>query len=84
MYYEGNWIDSFPTNYQWSNATSITKGITLWGAVALAKSTRSCSAWTSLTLIPASAVVIVDQGTQPRDRRSKHLRQLRGAPTDRH
>jgi pimeloyl-ACP methyl ester carboxylesterase len=35
MYYEGNWIDSFPQNYQWSNATSITKGMAPWGAVAL-------------------------------------------------
>jgi alpha-beta hydrolase superfamily lysophospholipase len=35
MYYEGNWIDSFPKNYQWSNATSITKGMAPWGAVAL-------------------------------------------------
>jgi alpha-beta hydrolase superfamily lysophospholipase len=35
MYYEGNWIDSFPQNYQWSNATVITKGMAPWGAVAL-------------------------------------------------
>jgi alpha-beta hydrolase superfamily lysophospholipase len=35
MFYEGNWIDSFPKNYQWSNATSITKGMAPWGAVAL-------------------------------------------------
>jgi len=35
MYYEGNWIDSFPKNYQWSNATVITKGMAPWGAVAL-------------------------------------------------
>ena len=35
MYYEGNWIDSFPQNYQWSNATVITKGMAPYGAVAL-------------------------------------------------
>lgn len=35
MYYEGNWIDSFPKNYQWSNATVITKGMAPYGAVAL-------------------------------------------------
>jgi len=35
MFYEGNWIDSFPKNYQWSNATVITKGMAPWGAVAL-------------------------------------------------
>jgi alpha-beta hydrolase superfamily lysophospholipase len=35
MHYEGNWIDSFPRNYQWSNATLITKGMAPYGAVAL-------------------------------------------------
>ena len=35
MFYRGNWIDSFPDNYQWSNATSITKGMAPYGAVAL-------------------------------------------------
>lgn len=35
MFYLGNWIDSFPENYQWSNATSITKGMAPWGVVAL-------------------------------------------------
>jgi alpha-beta hydrolase superfamily lysophospholipase len=35
MYYQGNWIDSFPDNYQWSNATLITKGMAPYGAVAL-------------------------------------------------
>src|SRR5688572_9827759 len=35
MFYEGNWIDSFPQNYQWSNATVITKGMAPTGAVAL-------------------------------------------------
>ena len=35
MHYEGNWIDSFPKNYQWSNATLITKGMAPYGAVAL-------------------------------------------------
>ncbi|MDP2240397.1 MAG: hypothetical protein Q8K18_09580 [Burkholderiales bacterium] len=37
MYYEGSWVDSFPKNYQLPNATSITKGLALWGAVALGK-----------------------------------------------
>lgn len=35
MFYLGNWIDSFPENYQWSNAASITKGMAPWNAVAL-------------------------------------------------
>ena len=35
MYCEGNWVDSFPKNYQWPNATSITKGMAPRGAVAL-------------------------------------------------
>jgi alpha-beta hydrolase superfamily lysophospholipase len=35
MFYPGNWIDSFANNYQWSNATSITKGMAPWNAVAL-------------------------------------------------
>jgi len=35
MFYEGNWIHSFPQNYQWSNATLITKGMAPYGAVAL-------------------------------------------------
>jgi len=35
MFYRGNWIDSFPDNYQWSNATLITKGMAPYGAVAL-------------------------------------------------
>jgi alpha-beta hydrolase superfamily lysophospholipase len=35
MHYEHNWIDSFPKNYQWSNATLITKGMAPYGAVAL-------------------------------------------------
>jgi alpha-beta hydrolase superfamily lysophospholipase len=35
MFYRGNWIDSFPDNYQWSNASSITKGMAPYGAVAL-------------------------------------------------
>ena len=37
MFYNGNWVDSFPDNYQWSNATSITKGMAPYGAVALAE-----------------------------------------------
>ncbi len=35
MYYESNWIDSFPKNYQWSNATLITKRMAPTGSVAL-------------------------------------------------
>jgi dienelactone hydrolase len=35
MFYRGNWIHSFPQNYQWSNATLITKGMAPYGAVAL-------------------------------------------------
>ncbi|MGZ5169598.1 MAG: alpha/beta hydrolase family protein [Burkholderiales bacterium] len=35
MFYEGNWIHSFPKNYQWSNATLIAKGMAPWNAVAL-------------------------------------------------
>jgi dienelactone hydrolase len=35
MFYQGNWIHSFPQNYQWSNATLITKGMAPYGAVAL-------------------------------------------------
>jgi alpha-beta hydrolase superfamily lysophospholipase len=35
MFYPGNWIHSFPQNYQWSNATLITKGMAPWNAVAL-------------------------------------------------
>ena len=37
MFYNGNWVDSFPDNYQWSNASSITKGMAPYGAVALAE-----------------------------------------------
>lgn len=33
MYREGSWVDSFPTNYQWSNATFMAKGMGPWGAV---------------------------------------------------
>ncbi len=35
MYYPGNWIHSFPENFQWSNATLICKGMAPYGAVAL-------------------------------------------------
>ena len=35
MFYSGNWIDSFPENFQWSNATLVTKGMAPYGAVAL-------------------------------------------------
>jgi alpha-beta hydrolase superfamily lysophospholipase len=35
MFYNGNWIHSFPGQYQWSNATLVTKGMAPYGAVAL-------------------------------------------------
>src|SRR6185436_7960662 len=35
MYYQGNWIHSFPQNFQWSNATLVCKGMAPYGAVAL-------------------------------------------------
>ena len=35
MFYSGNWIHSFPSQYQWSNATLVTKGMAPYGAVAL-------------------------------------------------
>ena len=35
MFYQGNWIHSFPQNFQWSNATLIAKGMAPYGAVAL-------------------------------------------------
>ena len=35
MFYTGNWIDSFPENFQWSNATLVTKGMAPYGAVAM-------------------------------------------------
>ena len=31
----GNWIDHFPGNFTWSNATLVCKGMAPWGAVAL-------------------------------------------------
>ncbi len=31
----GTWIDHFPDNYSWSNATLVTKGMAPYGAVAL-------------------------------------------------
>ena len=35
MFYNSNWIHSFPQNYQWSNAILVTKGMAPYGAVAL-------------------------------------------------
>jgi alpha-beta hydrolase superfamily lysophospholipase len=35
MYYDSNWIHSFPKNFQWSNATLVCKGMAPYGAVAL-------------------------------------------------
>ncbi|MDB5867223.1 MAG: dipeptidyl aminopeptidase/acylaminoacyl-peptidase-like protein [Betaproteobacteria bacterium] len=34
-FYTGNWIDSIPDNFQWSNAALVAKGMAPWGAVAL-------------------------------------------------
>ena len=35
MFYPSNWIHSFPAQFQWSNATLVTKGMAPYGAVAL-------------------------------------------------
>ena len=35
MHYPGNWIHSFPQNFQWSNAALVCKGMAPYGAVAL-------------------------------------------------
>jgi alpha-beta hydrolase superfamily lysophospholipase len=35
MIYNSNWVDSVPENFQWSNATLVTKGMAPYGAVAL-------------------------------------------------
>lgn len=35
MFYTGNWIDAFPQNFQWSNATLVTRGMAPYGAVAM-------------------------------------------------
>ena len=40
MFYSSNWIHSFPTQYQWSNATLVTKGMAPYGAVALGEIDR--------------------------------------------
>jgi alpha-beta hydrolase superfamily lysophospholipase len=37
MFYSGNWVDSVPENFQWSNATLVTKGMAPYGVVALAE-----------------------------------------------
>jgi alpha-beta hydrolase superfamily lysophospholipase len=37
MLYNGNWVDSVPENFQWSNAALVTKGMAPYGAVALAE-----------------------------------------------
>ena len=36
-FYTGNWVDSIPDNFQWSNAALVAKGMAPWGAVALAE-----------------------------------------------
>jgi alpha-beta hydrolase superfamily lysophospholipase len=35
VFYPSNWIHSFPSHFQWSNATLVTKGMAPYGAVAL-------------------------------------------------
>jgi alpha-beta hydrolase superfamily lysophospholipase len=40
MFYSGNWIHSFPQNFQWSNATLVAKGMAPYGAVALGEIDR--------------------------------------------
>jgi pimeloyl-ACP methyl ester carboxylesterase len=42
MYYPGNWIHSFPQNFQWSNATLVCKGMAPYGAVALGEIDEVC------------------------------------------
>lgn len=38
----GNWIDHFPGNFMWSNATLVTKGMAPYGAVALGEIDEVC------------------------------------------
>jgi dienelactone hydrolase len=38
----GSWTDSFPGNFQWSNATLVCKGMAPYGAVALEEIERIC------------------------------------------
>src|SRR5882672_3493318 len=38
----GSWSDSFPGNFQWSNATLVCKGMAPYGAVALEEIERVC------------------------------------------
>ena len=37
------WIDEFPGNFVWSNATLVTKGMAPYGAVALAEIDEVCA-----------------------------------------
>src|SRR5262245_9717663 len=37
-----NWIDHFPGNFMWSNATLVTKGMAPYGAVALGEIDQVC------------------------------------------
>ena len=46
MFYTGNWIDSFPDNFQWSNATLVTKAWRRTAPSRSARSTKSCSGCT--------------------------------------
>ena len=42
MSQDGAWTDSFPGNFQWSNATLVCKGMAPYGAVALEEIERVC------------------------------------------
>ena len=37
-----SWIDEFPGNFMWSNATLVTKGMAPYGAVALGEIDQVC------------------------------------------
>src|SRR5258705_2318939 len=39
---QGGWIDPFPGNFMWSNATMVCKGMAPYGAVALDEIDRIC------------------------------------------
>ncbi|MGZ8155891.1 MAG: hypothetical protein ACXWUK_11370, partial [Burkholderiales bacterium] len=39
---QSTWIDHFPGNFMWSNATLVTKGMAPYGAVALEEIDRVC------------------------------------------
>jgi len=39
---QGSWIDHFPGNFMWSNATLVCKGMAPYGAVAIGEIDRIC------------------------------------------